>query len=129
MKQCEITTGQYASIVKNLIKLNPSEYKNFDKTAEFILKSGLSNNEKSLSLFSISEIYIGLNELDSSFYEVGNAVKVANAKVLLNTPDNFIASVSNLYNVKKSPGLKVEAIEKKIQELSNMTTITGNDLD
>ena len=128
MKQCEITTGQYASIVKNLIKLNPSEYKNFDKTAEFILKSGLSNNEKSLSLFSISEIYIGLNELDGSFYEVGNAVKVANAKVLLNTPDDFIASVSNLYNVKKSPGLKVEAIEKKIQELSNMTTITGNDL-
>lgn len=128
MKQCEITTGQYVSIVKNLIKLNPGKYRNFDKTAEFILKSGLSNNEKSLSLFSISEIYIGLNELDSSFYEVGNAVKVANAKVLLNTPDDFIASISNLYNVKKSPGLKVETIEKKIQELSNMTTITGNDL-
>jgi hypothetical protein len=128
MKQCEITTGQYVSIVKNLIKLNPSVYKNFDKTAEFILKSDLSNNEKSLSLFSISEIYIGLNELDSSFYETGGAIKIANAKVLLSNPDDFLAAVNNIYNVKKAPVLKVDLIEKKIQELSNMNFITEGDL-
>jgi hypothetical protein len=128
MKQCEITTGQYVSIVKNLIKLNPNEYRNFDKTAEFILKSGLSNNEKSLSLFSISEIYIGLNDLDGSFYQTGNAVKVAEAKPLLSEPDKFLSAVSNLYTVKKTPSLKAEVIEKKIEALSKMTTITGIDL-
>jgi hypothetical protein len=128
MKQCEITTDQYVSIVKNLIKLNPNEYRNFDKTAEFILKSGLSNNEKSLSLFSISEIYIGLNELDSSFYELGNALKVADAKVMLSDPDKFVSAVDTLYNVKKSPALKVDVIEKKIEQLSKMKTITGKQL-
>lgn len=129
MKQCEVPTGQYVSIVKNLIKLNPDEYRNFDKTAEFILKSDLSDNEKSLSLFSISEIYIGLNELDNSFYQLGNALKVADAKVLLSTPSDFMAAVSNLYTVKKAPALKVEVIEKKIQDLSNKTVITGKDLE
>ena len=128
MKQCEITTDQYVSIVKNLIKLNPNEYRNFDKTAEFILKSGLSNNEKSLSLFSISEIYIGLNELDGSFYELGNALKVSDAKVMLSDPDKFVSAVDTLYNVKKSPALKVDVIEKKIEQLSKMTTITGMQL-
>jgi hypothetical protein len=128
MKQCEITTGQYVSIVKNLIKLNPEIYRNFDKTAEFILKSGLSNNEKSLSLFSISEIYIGLNDLDKSFYQVGNAVKIAEAKVLLSEPDAFLSAVSNLYTIKKAPSLKAEVIEKKIEALSKKNTITGNDL-
>lgn len=128
MKQCEITTDQYVSIVKNLIKLNPNEYRNFDKTAEFILKSGLSNNEKSLSLFSISEIYIGLNELDSSFYELGNALKVSDAKVMLSDPDKFVSAVGTLYNVKKSPALKIDVIEKKIEQLSKMTTITGMQL-
>ena len=107
MKQCEITTGQYVSIVKNLIKLNPEIYRNFDKTAEFILKSGLSNNEKSLSLFSISEIYIGLNDLDKSFYQVGNAVKIAEAKVLLSEPDAFLSAVSNLYTIKKAPSFGI----------------------
>jgi hypothetical protein len=128
MKQCEITTGQYVSIVKNLIKLNPSEYRNFDKTAEFILKSGLSNNEKSLSLFSISEIYIGLNELDNSFYELGNALKVADAKVLLVEPDKFLSAISTLYNVKKAPLGRIESIEKMILDLEKKDTITGNDL-
>lgn len=128
MKQCEITTGQYVSIVKNLIKLNPEVYRNFDKTAEFILKSGLSNNEKSLSLFSISEIYIGLNDLDGSFYQTGNAVKIADAKILLSEPDKFLSAVSNLYSVKKAPLGKIESIEKMILDLEKKNTITGNDL-
>ena len=73
MAKCELSTDKYISVVKNLIKLNPSEYRNFDKTAEFILKSGLSNYEKSLSLYSIAEIYIGLHGLDKRFYELGKA--------------------------------------------------------
>lgn len=128
MKQCELSTDKFVAVVKNLIKLNPSVYKNFDNTAEFILKSGLSNYEKSLSLFSIAEIYIGLNDLDNSFYQLGNAEKITDAKILLSNTDDFLAAVSSLYKVKKAPVGKIEAIQRKILELEKMTTVTGNDL-
>lgn len=128
MKQCELSTDKFVAVVKNLIKLNPSVYRDFDNTAKFILKSGLSNYEKSLSLFSIAEIYVGLNGLDNSFYQLGNAEKIIDAKILLSDADEFLAVVSPLYSVKKAPIGKIEAIQKKILDLEKMTTITGNDL-
>jgi len=128
MKQCELSTDKFVSVVRNLIKLNPETYKNFDNTAKFILKSGLSNYEKSLSLFSIAEIYVGLNGLDQSFYEVGNAEKIIDAKILLSDADNFLSSISPLYTVKKTPIGKVEAIQRAILNLENKKVITGDDL-
>jgi len=128
MAKCELSTEKYISVVKNLIKLNPSEYKNFDKTAEFILKSGLSNYEKSLSLFSIAEIYIGLHGLDKSFYTIGKANKIVDAQILLEDTDEFVSIVSDLYKVKKTPKVKIESIEKMINDLSSKTVVTPNDL-
>jgi hypothetical protein len=128
MAKCELSTDKYISVVKNLIKLNPSEYRNFDKTAEFILKSGLSNYEKSLSLYSIAEIYIGLHGLDKRFYELGKADRIADARVLLDDTDQFISSVSELYSVKKAPTAKIETIERMINDLSKKTVVTRKDL-
>ena len=95
---CVTTTEHYIPVVKNLIKLDPKLYKNYDNVVKFILKSaGLTPEQKKQAIHTIAHIYNGLHGLDNEFYGLGKALEVINSVNLLDETNKYIKHISKIY--------------------------------
>ena len=125
---CQIQTDKYTGIVLDLIRLEPTVYNNFDNAASFILRSGLTPEQKMLSVHNLAHIYAGLADLDSSYYEKGKADQVSSMIAATENPEGYVKILSELYGISKPAELKLDSITKKIEALGGKTVINRADL-
>ena len=125
---CQIQTDKYTDVVLDLIKLDPTFYNNFDNAATFILKSGLTPEQKMMAVHNVAHIYSGLSELDPAFFIKGKNEQVINTMSVIESPEDYVKSVSEYYNIRKPSSLKVESIMSKIETLESKTSINRLDL-
>lgn len=98
---CNSSVEQNKQVIKNLLKLDPVKYKNFDRVAEFILDAPIDNENKSVSLHVISTLFIALAEYNPSF-ELGKAEQIAGlSQLLVDTPKHMDGVMSILKPSKK----------------------------
>lgn len=116
---CQIQTDKYTDVVLDLIKLDPTLYNNFDNAATFILKSGLTPEQKMQAVHNIAHIYMGLSELDPAFFVKGKVDQVISTMSVIDTPEDYVTSVSGYYDIRKPSALKEEAIMSKIEALDS----------
>ena len=120
---CQIQTDKYTDVVLDLIKLDPTLYNNFDNAATFILKSGLTPEQKMMAVHNVAHIYSGLSELDPAFFVKGKVEQVINTMSVVEAPEDYVKSVSEYYDIRKPSSLKVESIMSKIEALESKTSI------
>jgi len=125
---CQLQSDKYTQVVLNLIKLNPSVYNNFDNSAKFIFESGLTPEQKMMSLHNMAYIYSGLAGIDSKFYNADNAKHVISAYSLEGGTSEYLAAVGELLGLKKPTSINVESISKAIDSLLNKKNIMRQDL-
>lgn len=124
---CQIQTEQYTSVVLKLITLDPTKYNSFNNAAAFILQSGLTPEQKMLSVHNIAYIYNGLAGLDA-FYKPGMAKDVLDAGNVAENPESYLKTVTEMLGVPGSSRLSVETITNKIEGLGTKSTLTRKDL-
>jgi hypothetical protein len=113
---CNSSVEHNKEIIKDLLKLDPVKYKNFDRVAEFILDAPIDNENKSVSLHVISNIFIALAEYNPSF-ESGKAAEVAGlSELLIDIPAHVQAATSILKPSKKI----VNTYQKLIDDLDDV---------
>lgn len=114
--KCEVNIGKYTSVVEKLIRYDKT-YTNFDNVAEFILKGGLTDEAKKLSLHNIAHIYKELVSLDPSTYTLGKAdVIISNVTMFDDTPA-YIAAAKKLFGIKD---ITVNNIVKDLRVKQNL---------
>ena len=126
---CQIQTDKYTDVVLDLIKLDSSLYTNFDNAAAFILKSGLSPEQKMMAVHNIAHIYNGLADLDPEYFKKGKVADVINIVTMMENPQEYVQTASEFFNVKKTAPLKVSSIIDKIDALGGMTSVNRMDLN
>jgi hypothetical protein len=125
---CQIQTDKYTGVVLDLIRLEPTVYNNFDNAASFILRSGLTPEQKMLSVHNLAHIYAGLADLDSSYYEKGRADQVSRMIAATENPEGYVQTLSELYGISRPAELKIDSITKKIEALGGKSVINRSDL-
>jgi len=98
---CSPSVEKDKEIIKALLKLDPVKYKNFDRVAEFILNAPIDDESKSVSLHTISHMFIQLNQKNNSF-ELGKASSVAEMGTLLTDTAQHLSAVNQLVKSKKN---------------------------
>lgn len=125
---CQIQTDKYTDVVLDLIRLDPNVYNNFDNAASLVLRSGLTPEQKMLSVHNLAYIYAGLADLDSEYYQKGKAAEVIGTAAVMEDPQVYVQTLSKLYGIKKPSPIKVESILKKIDALGAQSTINRVDI-
>jgi len=125
---CQIQTDKYTDVVLDLIRLDPNVYNNFDNAASLVLRSGLTPEQKMLSVHNLAYIYAGLADLDSEYYQKGKAAEVIGTAAVMEDPQVYVQTLSKLYGIKKPSPIKVESILKKIDALGAQSAINRVDI-
>lgn len=124
---CQIQTEQYTSVVLKLITLDPTKYNSFNNAAAFILQSGLTPEQKMLSVHNIAYIYNGLAGLED-FYKPGMASDILDVGKVAEDPESYLKTVTEMLGVTPSAKLSIDTLNKKIEALGSKSTLTRKDL-
>lgn len=101
---CTPSVEKNKEILKDLLKLDPVKYKNFDNVAKFILDAPISNENKSVSLNIISQLFVALNQKNQQFELGANdaAHSVARKESLLVETTKHLNVIKRILNYKGS---------------------------
>ncbi len=100
---CNPSVEKNKEILKDLLKLDPVKYTNFDRVAEFVLEAPIDEENKSVTLHIMSKIFVGLNERDKRF-QLGrnnNAAKIAEMNELYTQTTLHISAITRLIQPNK----------------------------
>jgi predicted NAD-dependent protein-ADP-ribosyltransferase YbiA (DUF1768 family) len=100
---CNPSVEKNKDILKDLLRLDPVKYKNFDRVAEFVLEAPIDEENKSVTLHIMSKIFVALHESNKN-WELGrnkNAVKIAEMNDLYTQTNLHIAAITRLIQPNK----------------------------
>jgi predicted NAD-dependent protein-ADP-ribosyltransferase YbiA (DUF1768 family)/alkylated DNA repair dioxygenase AlkB len=100
---CNPSVEKNKDILKDLLRLDPIKYKNFDRVAEFVLEAPIDEENKSVTLHIMSKIFVALHESNKN-WELGrnkNAAKIAEMNDLYTQTALHIAAITRLIQPNK----------------------------
>jgi len=100
---CNPSVEKNKEILKDLLRLDPIKYKNFDRVAEFVLEAPIDEENKSVTLHIMSKIFVALHETNKN-WELGrndNAAKIAEMNDLYTQTNLHIAAITRLIQPNK----------------------------
>jgi predicted NAD-dependent protein-ADP-ribosyltransferase YbiA (DUF1768 family) len=100
---CNPSVEKNKDILKDLLRLDPVKYKNFDRVAEFVLEAPIDEENKSVTLHIMSKIFVALHETNKN-WELGrnnNAAKIAEMNDLYTQTTLHISTISRLIQPNK----------------------------